>query len=106
MQRIPPSPPVNPTKEDKLADRIARRNPKTYDGNYNPMELEEWIRSMEKIFAVIEVSEEKKQIIGTFYLIGEVDIWWGTMKDKFVGPKRTWAKFLEELRAKFYPIIV
>ena len=59
MQCIPPAPPVNPP-EDKLADRVAKHNPKTYGGSYDPVELEEWIRSMEKIFAVIEVSEEKK----------------------------------------------
>jgi len=44
------------------------------------MELEEWVRGMEKIFTVIEGPEEKKVDIATFYLIGEADIWWGTMK--------------------------
>jgi len=75
MQRIPPAPPVNPPKEDKLADRITRYNPKTYGGSYDPLELEELIRCMEKIFAVIKVPKEKKVIIGTFYLTEKVDIW-------------------------------
>jgi len=55
MQRIPPAPPINPLKEDKLVNRLTRCNPKTYDGSYDPVELEEWIRSMENIFVVIEV---------------------------------------------------
>jgi len=71
-----------------------------------PMEFEEWIRSMEKIFFVIEVPEEKNVTIGTFYFTGEADIWWHTMKNKFTGPKFTWNKFLGELRAKFYPITI
>jgi len=54
---------------------VARRNPKTYDGKYDPMELEEWIKGMEKIFTTVEVPEEKKVNIRTFYLTGEVDIW-------------------------------
>ena len=58
-QRIPPLSPINTPKEDKLADTVARHNPKTYGGSYNPVGLEEWIRGMEKIFAVIEVLEEK-----------------------------------------------
>jgi len=37
---------------------------------------------MEKIFAVVEVPEEKKVNIGTFYLAGEADIWCSTVKDK------------------------
>jgi len=73
---IPPVPPVNSPKEDKLTGRGARHNPKTYGGSYDPMELEEWIRGTEKNFIVIEVPEEKKVNIGTFYLTGEVDIWW------------------------------
>ena len=68
------------------------------------MELEEWISGMEKIFAVIEVPKEKKVNIGIFYLTREADMWWRTMKDRLIGPERTWSKFLEELRAKFYPI--
>ena len=31
---------------------------------------------------------------------------WNTIKDKLVGPKFTWNKFLSELRAKFYPFVV
>ena len=38
------------------------------------MELEEWINGMEKIFVLIEVSEEKRINIRTFYLIEEANI--------------------------------
>jgi len=55
---------------------------------------------------VIEVLEEKKVDIMTVYLIREADFWWGMMKNKFVGPEYTLAKFLEELRAKFYPVTI
>ena len=61
---------------------------------------------MEKIFTVAEVPEEKKVNIGTYYLTGKVDIWWNTIKDKFVRPEFTWSKFLDELKAKFYPVVV
>jgi len=66
MKRIPPTSPTPPVplgnslNSDKLADRVARRNPKVYDGNLDPVELEDCIRGMEKIFAVVEVPEEKK----------------------------------------------
>jgi len=86
--------------------RVARCKPMTYDGSFDPVVLEEWIRDMRKIFAVIEVPEEKKVDIETLYLMREVDIWWSTVKDRLVGPELTWSKFMEELRAKFYPIMV
>jgi len=60
MRRIPPIAPEGPSKPDDVADRVAKRNPKTYDGKYDPVELEGWIRGMEKIFTVVEVPENKK----------------------------------------------
>jgi len=106
MKRIPQVPTETSPKEDKLADRVARQNPKVYDGSYDPVVLEEWIKGMEKIFTVVEVLEEKKVDIGTYYLTNEADIWWTTVKDKLVGPEFTLNKFLSELRAKSYPVMV
>ena len=54
MKRIPQVPTETPLKEDKLADRAARRNPQAYDGTYDLVVLEKWIRGMEKIFTVVE----------------------------------------------------
>jgi len=73
MKRIPPIPPEGPTKPDDVAERVAC-NPRTYEGKYDLVELEERIRGMEKIFAIVEVPENKKVNIGTFYLAGEADI--------------------------------
>jgi len=58
---------------------------------------------MEKIFTEVEVPEEKKVNIRTYYLTSEADIWWNTIKDKLIGPEFTWNEFLVELREKFYP---
>ena len=106
MKQIPLVPAETPLKDDKLVDRVAQCNPKVYDGNYDPVVLEEWVRGMEKIFTVVEVPEEKKVNIGTYYLTGEADIWWNTVRDKLVGPEFTWSKFLRELRVKFDPVVV
>ena len=62
-------------KPDELSNRVARFNPKICDGKFHHVEREEWIRGIEKIFTVIEVPEEEKVNIWTFYLAGEIDIW-------------------------------
>ena len=59
-----------------------------YDGNYEPVVLEEWVRGIEKIFIVVEVPEEKKVNIGMYYLTIETDIW-NTIKGRLVGPEFT-----------------
>jgi len=55
VKRSPPIPPKGLSKHDDLADRVAKCICRTYDGKYDPVELKEWIRGMEKIFAVVEV---------------------------------------------------
>jgi len=89
MKRIPQVPTKTPPKEDKLVDRIAHCNSKVYDRTYDPVVLEEWVRGMEKIFTVVEVPEEIKVNIGTYYLIGEANIWRNTIKDKLIGSEFT-----------------
>ena len=70
------------------------------------MELKKWLRGMEKVFTIIDVPKEKKVNIETFYLSGEVGISWRMVKDTLITPKFIWSKFFEELRAKFYLIII
>jgi len=48
MKRIPPIPPEGPTKPDDVADRVVERNPRMYEGKYDPLKLEEWIRGMDQ----------------------------------------------------------
>jgi len=75
MRQIPLVPIEAPLKNNKLADRVGRRNPKVYDGNYYLIVLGEWVRGMEKIFIVVEVPEKKKANVGTYYLTSETNIW-------------------------------
>jgi len=77
-----------------------------YNGKYDLVELEEWIRGMEKVFVVVEVPENKKVNIGTFYLIGEADIWWNTVRYKWQEAELTWVKFIEESGVHFYPVML
>ena len=66
MQCISLVPPVNSPKDDKITDRVARHDPKTYGGSYDPMKLEEWIRSIEKILAMTKFLRKRWQILGHF----------------------------------------
>jgi len=83
MKQIPPIPPEGSSKPDDLAYRVAKRNRRTCEGKYDPVELEEWIRGMKNIFTVVEVPENKKVNVRIFYLAGEADIWWNTVKCKW-----------------------
>jgi len=85
MKRIPLVPPKICPKDDKVTDKLAHCNPKTYDGKYNPVELKEWIWGMEKMFTIVKVLEEKKLSIRMSYLSREVNIWSSIVKDRLLG---------------------
>ena len=74
MKWISPVPAENPPRDDKLADRVARHNSKMYDRKYDLVELEDWIRGMEKIFTMLDVPEENKVNIRMSYLTEEANI--------------------------------
>ena len=50
---------------------MVKRNANVYDGK---IELEEWIRNVEKIFTVVEGPADKKMNTVTFYLLGKANI--------------------------------
>ena len=103
MKQIPLLPAGYHPRGDKLANKVARRKPKVYNGKYDSGK---WVRGMEKSFTLLEVPEEKKLDIRTYYLTSEANIWWNTIKGRLVGPEFTWSKFLQELRVKFCPVMV
>ena len=61
-------------QENKFFDRVAKRNPKTYDGKEDPMLLKECVRQMENIFDVMKVPDNRRINIRAFYLTGQADI--------------------------------
>ena len=52
---------------------------------------------MEKVSTVIEIPGDKKVNIATFYLTGETNIWWNTVKNRPLGTDFTWSRIAEEL---------
>ena len=88
---------------------MSRHHPRKFDGTGSPMELEDWIREIEKVFEVVKCPRDQKVDQVTFYLSGKADIWWHNHK----GPLRTrlaargerlfWDDMKAAIRAEFVP---
>ncbi|XP_057548073.1 uncharacterized protein LOC130826507 [Amaranthus tricolor] len=57
-------------------DKVLQMRPPSYNGTTDPVILEGWIQTMEKVFRATRCSEEEKHDIGAYYLEGEADNWW------------------------------
>ena len=56
---------------------IARRlGAQEFQGTTDPTEVEEWIRTLERTFGVMECPEERKVSIASFLLRGKALNWW------------------------------
>ncbi|XP_074278678.1 uncharacterized protein LOC141602275 [Silene latifolia] len=78
-------------------------NPKTYDGKLDPVELENWIRSLDKLFDTIQCPEKWRMEFAVYYLVGQADLWWKTVKERKNEEGFDWTQFKKLMRSKFYP---
>lgn len=87
-----------------IAKIVAERHPPYFDGQEDPLVLEDWIRAFDKMFEAINCPEERRVEIAAFYLRQEADNWWG-----MVGPSYRqengfgWETFKDRVRCRFYP---
>ncbi|RVX13137.1 hypothetical protein CK203_018085 [Vitis vinifera] len=69
----------------------------------NPTETEAWIMKIEKLFDVIDCSEEQKASYATFMLDKEADHWW-CMTKRLLEYQRSivWSQFKEAFYKKYF----
>ena len=85
-------------------DDFKRLGPPYFSSTPNPTKVDAWILKIEKLFEVIDCSEEQKASYATFVLDKEVDHWWRIAKRllKDQGPI-TWRRFREAFYKKYFP---
>jgi hypothetical protein len=84
--------------------QFLRLKPPAFHGSANPLEAEDWLTEVEKIFDAIHCPDEKKVTFATFMLQGGAFDWWGVHKNKYTeGSVITWKIFKEEFYKKYFP---
>ena len=79
-------------------------NPPSFDGKSSPEAAEDWIREIERIFRVLQVSDDRKVDFGTYRLRKDAERWWATTLDvRFAGGAVTWEQFVEVFYAAYFP---
>ena len=88
----------------QLMEKFRRLNPPIFKGDGRPMEVEGWIREMEKTFQVIQCTNEEKVNLATYMLQDRADIWWqATKRNTFTDRADIgWEEFVREFKRKFF----
>lgn len=75
----------------------------TFDGTYDPVVLEGWIREMEKLFAATGCPATYMVPIDTYYLKLEANKWWNIVCASYMAtPVFGWDQFQVKLKERFY----
>ena len=89
----------------ELFKKIAQSKPPVYEGEPDPVKLENQLREFNKLFGAVGCADDFKVNNVVFYLRGEVDLWWSQNETVLRAvPNFGWDKFQEQLRKKFYHV--
>ncbi|CAH9082761.1 unnamed protein product, partial [Cuscuta europaea] len=93
-----------PNNGNNMESRVAARNPPSTLGQEDPIILENWIRTFDKMFNAIHCPEEQRVGVAVYYLHEEADKWWINVGPGLrAQPVFTWERFKRALRKRFYP---
>nr|XP_027124227.1 uncharacterized protein LOC113740914 [Coffea arabica] len=111
-----PNPPVgnpgNPghhvESEDRALERFQKFSPPKFLGGPDSDVAEQWLEKMIDIFAALRYSDERQVTFAVFQLEGAARSWWNIIRTKWEREQtpRTWANFVREFNAKYFPPLV
>ncbi|MQM03867.1 hypothetical protein Taro_036655 [Colocasia esculenta] len=75
-------------------------NPHRFSGTTNPDEAEHWLKETERIFHVMQCTDEDKLLLTTFHLERDACAWWKSVEATRADGQFTWNEFKEEFNSK------
>ena len=96
--------PENPHEElSKLLKTFTNLGGKTFDGTEGVMGIQNWLRILERIFADMQVEDQRKRQIASRQLRGAALDWWEVIIAGRPEGEVTWNQFKEMLEGRFVP---
>jgi len=74
----PPRAIVIPTRPVSM-EGFMKHRPAKFSSKATPDEVDAWMRECEKIYRVLECTDEQKLLFVTFLLVADVEYWWQGM---------------------------
>ncbi|KAK9756022.1 hypothetical protein RND81_01G067600 [Saponaria officinalis] len=105
----------NPNAASDITKAVSLKRLEYFDGKGDPVKLEAWVRSFDKIFTTPNCEENLRIPQATHYLVDNADIWWTENKDRLMAPMpkidngvnvvraMNWEEFKTALRSEFFP---
>ncbi|KAL5557774.1 hypothetical protein UlMin_033985 [Ulmus minor] len=97
------APPVHQNyQQEPVYKRFCQMKPAEFVGSSDPLEAEEWLRSIETILEFIELSDHEKVMCASYMLRKDARYWWDSVKLRRNVHAMTWVEFVGEFNQKDY----
>ena len=94
----------NPHEElAKLLKTFSNLGGKDFEGTEGVMGVQTWLRTLERIFADMQINDQRKRQIASRRLKGAALDWWEVIITGRPENEITWDQFKEMLEARFVP---
>ncbi|KAL5563846.1 hypothetical protein UlMin_033593 [Ulmus minor] len=87
---------------EPLYERFRKQNPPTFEGSTNPLEAEEWLRSVEAMLDFMRLNDQEKISCATFMFKKNARYWWDVVKRTKNLRELTWNEFVVIFNEKYY----
>ena len=92
-----------PRGERTMAELFSKQKPSEFQGEVDPMVANHWVMDMERIFRIVNCSDQQKIICAANMLKGEAQDRWVNILEQ--GTPTNWEKFKEEFYKRFFPLV-
>ncbi|KAL9226080.1 hypothetical protein vseg_001930 [Gypsophila vaccaria] len=95
---------------------VSQQRPNHFDGNEDPVKLENWVMEFDKIFTTLKCPEDMKVDQAAYYLNDRAYLWWNENKIRLLVPTYEtcqnaeqievpfgWKEYKGALRQEFFP---
>jgi hypothetical protein len=89
----------------RMFEAFLRNHPPTFKGRYDPDGAQTWLKEIERVFRVMQCTDDQKVRFGTHMLAEEADDWWVSTQTTLEQEDEviTWAVFRREFLNRYFP---
>ena len=88
---------------ERVMESFLKGNPPEFEGGTDAVKANQWKKDMQRHLRMIECSEDKKQVLTTFKLVGSALHWWETMTTPEQRDTMTITEFWALFDLKYFP---
>ncbi|XP_073121845.1 uncharacterized protein [Henckelia pumila] len=89
-------------RSDGVQERFRSNGPKEFAGSTDPLEAEEWVKSLEDIFVYMQLADENRVRCAVFMLRGDARLWWEGAKLNVNLTTLKWEGFKQVFFEKYF----